>query len=112
MQFDGAAIVENYQWLETRKRSIEKQYSIECARLILTVSMNTVSNEQIVLRVISLNTTSQAAVLEQCSSKHNAFVLGSGRVKKVQRVKKGHIYLWYLNPGPQCVNGFWHRFFP
>ena len=38
--------------------------------------------------------------------------LGSGRVKKVQRVKKGHRYLWYLNPGPQCENGFWHRFFP
>ena len=32
--------------------------------------------------------------------------LGSGRVKK------GHRYLWYLNPGPQCANGFWHRFFP
>ena len=38
--------------------------------------------------------------------------LGSGRVKKVQRVKKGHRYLWYLNPGPQCKNGFWYRFFP
>ena len=32
--------------------------------------------------------------------------LGSGRVKK------GHQYLWYLNPGPQCENGFWHRFSP
>ena len=41
-----------------------------------------------------------------------AFKVGSGRVKKVQRVKNGHRYLWYLNPGPQCENGFWHRFFP
>ena len=38
--------------------------------------------------------------------------LGSGRVKKVQRVKKGHRYLWYLNLGPQYENGFWHRIFP
>ena len=38
--------------------------------------------------------------------------LGSRRVKKVQRVKKRQRYLWYLNPGPQCENGFWHRFFP
>ena len=37
--------------------------------------------------------------------------IGSGRVKKVQRVKKEHRYLWYLNPGPQCENGFWYRFF-
>ena len=53
---------------------------------------------------------------DQCHSRPNrpTFKLdvGSGRLKKVQRVKKGHHYLWYLNPGLQCENGFWHRFCP
>ena len=67
----------------------------------LCVSVPVPQNQRRPVYVTVLYTSQQPRQVGLSSQK-----LGSGRVKK------GHRYLWYLNPGPQCENGFWHRFFP